>query len=330
MSTPRRAWLPWLLLAVTCLSTTWAGVALSEARGARLWLQQLAGPLAGWIGPWTADARVWGEAFSFSATLMAILIAHEWGHWFAARRLGMPTSLPYFLPGPPPFGTFGAVIGLEERPAPANHLLIMAAAGPFAGMVVVVAALLVGLSWSDVRPSPVSDASTLGESLLLQGLRWLQVGAMPPSHDVWLHPMAFAGWAGCLVTALNLLPFAQLDGGHIAYAMWGQRWNAVVGRVFVGVGLLAVVLYLPWLVPLLLLRFALGLAHPPTTLGDVASGRVRWVGWAAALLLVLTITPRPFHDPALSPWARFEAWRGEATDPRSDERRDTRSDAAGL
>jgi membrane-associated protease RseP (regulator of RpoE activity) len=168
------------------------------------------------------------NAWTFAVPLMAILLAHELGHYLAARWHRVPASLPYFIPLPSlsPFGTMGAVISMPGRIRSRNALLDIGAAGPLAGMVVAVPVLLVGLAQSEVRELS-GPALQEGNCLLYLLLKRLVVGPIPPGHDVWISPAAFAGWAGLLVTALNLLPIGQLDGGHIAYALLGERQNQV-------------------------------------------------------------------------------------------------------
>lgn len=158
---------------------------------------------------------------------MGILLAHEFGHYFAARIRHVPASLPYFLPMPfSPFGTWGAIIAMPSRITSRRALLEIGAAGPLAGMAVAVPVLIAGLRMSEVKPLE-PNALLEGQCLLYLLLKRVVIGAIPPGHDVFLHPVAFAGWAGLFVTMINLLPYGQLDGGHIAYALLGPRQNAV-------------------------------------------------------------------------------------------------------
>ncbi len=192
-----------LMFTLTILSCLFVGAQMAEGAGLNL--------LAGW---------------PFALSLLAILAAHEFGHYLVARRLGSPTSLPYFIPMPfGPFGTLGAFITMSVPPRNRRHLLAIGAAGPLAGLVVAVPVLILGLSLSKVLPLPPGGYQMEGNSLLYAGLKLLMFGRLLPAggEDVWIHPVAFAGWAGLLVTALNLIPAGQLDGGHIAYALLGPQ-----------------------------------------------------------------------------------------------------------
>ena len=216
---PRSAGRPWvsvLLFAATLLSVLWVGSGYSDEPG------QL---LAGW---------------PFAASLLGILLAHEMGHYLVARWQGVPASLPYFIPFPTILGTMGAVIQTKAPPKSRRALLMLGAAGPWAGMVMAIPILLLGLGMSPVERIPAGIGYFQeGNSLLYAGLKLWVFGRFLPSGgvDVMLSSVAFAGWAGLLVTAMNLIPAGQLDGGHIAYALLGERarwlnW-AVVGALLV-------------------------------------------------------------------------------------------------
>jgi len=167
------------------------------------------------------------DGLSFSIPLMAILLCHEMGHYIAARIHHVPASLPFFVPLPPGiglFGTMGAVI-LQSRTTDRRKLIDIGAAGPLAGLVVAIPVLIYGLYLSPV--GPIEGGLQEGNSLLYALLKRLVCGAWLPDRgiDVNLHPIAFAGWAGLLVTMLNLIPISQLDGGHVAIAFFGNGYG---------------------------------------------------------------------------------------------------------
>jgi membrane-associated protease RseP (regulator of RpoE activity) len=231
---------------------------------------------------------------SFSASLLVILGAHEFGHYLTARAYGVTVSLPYFVPLPIwPMGTMGAIIRMRS-PIPSRRVLFdVGIAGPLLGLVVGLPILLIGL-WL----SPVGRLHGLilqeGNSLAYLALKWLMKGPIPEGADVILHPMAMAGWLGLFVTALNLMPLSQLDGGHIAYAVLGRRFRWAVWG-FLGV-LLLLFAYSEWPGWLLWMVVAvvLGLKHPPP-LDDLTplDPRRRVLAAVAFGLLIVLLPPLP-------------------------------------
>ena len=214
----RNLWINVGLFAATILTTTWAG---ALHRGVNL-LEQPGQFMVG---------------VPYALGLMLILTAHEFGHYFAARIHGMKVTLPYFIPVPFALGTFGAFIQLLSPSNSRKTLFDVGVAGPLAGLVFAIPALFVGLTMSEVVTAPENAATPLishhgvdvGSSVLLTAIAKLSMGdAVAYGHVLALHPLAFAGWLGLLVTALNLLPIGQLDGGHIADAMFGPRRSAAI------------------------------------------------------------------------------------------------------
>lgn len=282
------------LFVLTFLATLRAGVFNASAYHEAEALAGLFG--VAWQGApvWWATPLVWGQALGFAATMMGILLAHEMGHYVTARRRGVAMSPPFFLPWFEPLGTLGAVIAMDATPTTGRNLLRVAVMGPFAGMLVAIPALVLGLAWSEVRPVPEGDhVMSLGVCLLMKGLEVWFHPAIPPGHDVYLHPIALAGWAGCLITSLNLLPLGQLDGGHTLYAMVGDRFGRFARGAVVILMVGALLIYPPWLLLLGILWYAMGIDHPPMLVDGPVDGRDRWLGWAAAALFLLTFTPRP-------------------------------------
>lgn len=266
-----------LLLGLTAITTTMAG-----ARMAGVEPSSLASLVAG---------------LPFSVTLLAILVTHEAGHYLMARRHGIAVSLPYVLPAPPMFllGTFGAVIRVRSRFPDRRALFDMGAAGPWAGFVVALVAMVIGLRLSTVDYTPPGGpVIMLGDSLLTSFLARVVLHAQPDS--VLLHPVAFAAWAGLLVTSLNLLPAGQLDGGHVLYAARGRR------VLLIPVVLLAVLIWLAlrgspfWIVWSLVAAAMLFMGHPPTMDDARPLGARRQLGAALSLLLFLvTFVPEPIR-----------------------------------
>src|SRR5437867_1039122 len=218
----------------------------------------------------------------FAATLLGILVVHEFGHYFTARARGAAVSLPYFIPAPPvifPAGTMGAIIRMRSSARDRNALFDIAAAGPLAGLAVAIPAALLGLAWSTVVPAAPGPHLVFGESLLTRALVWLRFGTLPDGMVISTHPVAAAALVGFLVTALNLLPAGQLDGGRIGYALL-PRHHPTLGRltvaalaalgVSVAAGLylarpdwMSIIPGVNWLVLAALIRFALGYGHGP-------------------------------------------------------------------
>jgi membrane-associated protease RseP (regulator of RpoE activity) len=188
-------------------------------------------------------------------SLLGILLVHEAGHYIAARLHGVPASLPFFVPLPfVGFGTLGAVITMRDRIRSRKALLDIGAAGPLAGMLVALPILFIGLRMSEVTPLGKDLYIQEGQSILYWLMKRLAVGPIPEGSDVQLHPMAFAGWGGLFLTMLNLLPWGQLDGGHIAFALFGKDQHRFA-RWFRG-GLLVAFAYnvVTFLIPALLHR----------------------------------------------------------------------------
>jgi membrane-associated protease RseP (regulator of RpoE activity) len=173
------------------------------------------------------------DGLPYSVPLMFILLCHELGHYFVARLHGVPASLPYFIPLPPGMGlgTLGAVIGMRRVTTDRKELIDVGAAGPLAGLAVAIPLLVYGLMHSEV--GPLANGIQEGNSILYAVVKWLVKGAWLPNaqNDVFLHPTAHGAWAGLLVTMINLLPIGQLDGGHVATAYFGNRYNRFAERL---------------------------------------------------------------------------------------------------
>lgn len=292
------------LFALTVLSVLFAGALYDD-------------PSAGSDGLVSA-LRALPRGWKFAVPLMSTLLVHELGHYIAARIHGVPASLPYFIPLPmlSPFGTMGAIISMPRRIRSPNALLDIGAAGPIAGLVVAIPVLCFGLATSTVQPLP-ERYYLEGQSLFYVGLKYVMLGPIPEGSDVTMNATAFAGWTGLLVTALNLVPVGQLDGGHIAYALFGRAQDRVAR--FVHFGLLLAVGYnifrfvvpavanhgdvgqaignstfwLLWFVLLAGMKRMTGMNHPPTEPGELSGGR-RVVAAVCLALFVLLFMPTPW------------------------------------
>src|SRR5574337_389102 len=244
-----------------------------------------------------ADPSSLTQGLPFAVTLLLILGVHELGHYFTARRYGITVTLPYFIPAPVGLGTFGAFIKMKSPVTDRRALFDVGIAGPLAGLCVALPAIVVGLHWSKLITAGSAGHAgiALGTPLMFSLLQWLTLGPVPEGGDVLLHPVAFAGWIGLFVTALNLLPIGQLDGGHIAYALVGRHHRKVaITTLFVLIGM--GIAYWPGWLFWASISLILGLKHPPP-LNDVTrlDHRRRLVGFASLLLLLSVITPAPFN-----------------------------------
>ncbi|HIE03791.1 MAG TPA: site-2 protease family protein [Candidatus Latescibacteria bacterium] len=278
---PRRT--PWIniILFVATIFTTMAAGALHA--GADI----LSSPLLIYKG------------IPFSASLMLILGVHEAGHYLASRRWGVKASLPYFIPMPHPLlGTMGAFIKVRS-PIPNRKALVdIGASGPLSGFVLAVLVTAIGLASSKLVPAPIEGRPEgrllLGSSLIFSWLVQLVLGHIPEGYDIILSPMAFAGWIGLFVTALNLIPVGQLDGGHVTYALFGER-HRFIARLTVLVLLPMGMLWMGWLLWAFLLVLFLGMRHPPPydPYTPLDRGR-KLIGYLSLSIFVLCFTPTPF------------------------------------
>jgi len=238
----------------------------------------------------------------YSLTILAILGCHEMGHYVACLRYDVTATRPYFLPAPVFLtGTLGAFIRIKSRIPNKVALFDIGIAGPLAGFVVAVPALFIGLWLSrvDRLPDDASNLVELGEPLLFRLAAWLVWGDVADGHSINMHPMAFAAWFGLLATALNLFPIAQLDGGHISYAVLGRR-STIVTLIMIGVAIGLTFVsssWIAWTVLLVLMIVMMGPRHPPTLDEDEPLDSARLV-WAAIAMVILAIcfTPAPIGE----------------------------------
>lgn len=244
--------------------------------------------------PWFYVRGLW-----YSLTILAILGVHEMGHYVACLRYGVEATRPYFLPAPLPLtGTLGAFIRIKSRIPDKVALFDIGIAGPIAGFVVAVPALFMGLMLSriDRLPEDSSQLMELGEPLLFRFAAWIIWGDVADGYSINMHPMAFAAWFGLLATALNLFPIAQLDGGHISYAVLGPRSTIVtMVMVVVAIGLTFVSSsWIAWTVLLMVMIATMGARHPPTLDDDRQLDAARvMLAVVAMVILAICFTPAP-------------------------------------
>lgn len=249
----------------------------------------------------------------YSLTLLAILGAHEFGHYITCRWYKVDASLPYFIPLILPrwfliqIGTLGAVIRIREAFPTKKALFDIGVAGPIAGFLVLVPALFIGLAMSHVVTVPTNiPLINLGEPLLFKAGVWLMFGHVPAGSTVNMHPVVFACWFGMLATALNLLPFGQLDGGHIVYATKGD-WATPVSRATLAtlVGLTFFTQgFVLFTFLLVMMVFVFGIRHPTVIHEHEPLPRNRyWIAIFALVMLVVCACPIPmsFIFPTAAP-----------------------------
>lgn len=272
------------LLGLTLMTTTFAGVQFQGIQPSQ----------------WQRSPALLQAGLPYALSLLLILGVHEWGHFWMAQRYRLRTTLPYFIPFPSFLGTFGAFIKIRS-PMPTRQVLFdVGIAGPIAGLVMTVPLLLWGLGHSTVIPAP--DESSLlsfkaldpkGSLLLLLLSRGLLGDTLTQASALQLHPVAIAGYLGLVVTAMNLMPVGQLDGGHVVHAMFGQRVGAMIGQIARLLMLALALVRREFLLWALLLLFIPAVDEP--ALNDVSEldNRRDALGLMAIALLLLIVLPAP-------------------------------------
>ncbi|HPS57553.1 MAG TPA: site-2 protease family protein [Spirochaetota bacterium] len=268
-----RIWINILLFITTFITTTLAQPRLSESLSGSIF-----------------------SGLQYSCTIMAILSAHEFGHYFAARRFGVDATLPYFIPFPSLIGTMGAVIKTRSPIPDRRALFYIGAMGPLPGFIVSLAAVITGIYLSQVQPVlPFEEGSVLsfGDSLLFSFIIHQVHGNIAQGSDLFLHPVAFAGWIGFLLTTLNLMPVGQLDGGHILYSLIGKR-QRYAGWIFLA-ALVFLSFYWPgWIVWVIIILFLVMVGHPYIhDTGEDLTLAEKVTGWVCMIILLLTFIPVP-------------------------------------
>ncbi len=273
----RRVRLPILLFVATCLTTWWAGLHTPP--------------------PTSGAIPLLLHGLKYAAPVMLILVCHEAGHFLQARRYGVLTSYPFFIPMPiGPLGTFGAVIGMGSKMPSRRALFDIGITGPLAGLVPTLIFCAIGLSLA--KPVEVTPEGTLyGDPLLLLWMAKLLMPPIPQGQEILLNPYLFAGWFGLLITALNLIPVGQLDGGHVLYALLRNKARYIATFLLMAAATLVIwqfKRYFGWSLMVMLLML-MGPLHPPTADDDIPLGVVRTVlGWLTMAFIPIGFTPTPF------------------------------------
>ncbi|MBN2409448.1 MAG: site-2 protease family protein, partial [Candidatus Aminicenantes bacterium] len=283
----RWPWLNLLLFFITCISAFYVGLTWSVSyiySDQLLQDSRFAPGLEVFTGP-----RVISLALVYAAVLIAILLGHEMGHYLACRHYRIEATLPYFIPAPTLIGTLGAFIRIKAPITRRKQLFDIGIAGPLTGFVLSLPAVIYGLSLSKVVPPvPREDVWVFGEPLLLKLIGGLMFRNIPAESELLLHPVGFAGWVGILITAFNLFPVGQLDGGHISYALLGEKSKPLalfLLGVFVVLGIFFWVGWIVWVLVILLLGFK----HPQlrSDQESLSLGR-RWLSVAIIIIFILS------------------------------------------
>jgi len=296
-SQKRPYWLHLLLLLLTMLTTLIVGAQLNENFQRALPAFTLGDGLMPLFHPrwiWQQPSRIL-MGIPFSVTLMAILLAHEIGHFLLCEKYNVSATLPFFIPAPTLIGTMGAFIRIKSPIRSRRALFDIGVAGPIAGFVVAVPLLVVGLALSKpLAPLYGVESLGIGFPAVFHLAHWFLAkssGLVVPLSGLALHPIAVAAWVGMFATALNLLPGGQLDGGHIIYAV-APRAHKWVSRVSVVVLVVLSTFWIGWLVWAVILGVT-GWRHPPVPPWPSLDTRRRSMSVVAVILLLLTIVPAP-------------------------------------
>lgn len=284
-----RYWLHGLLFFLTLISTTLVGASLQNDFDRNLPFD-VAHYLYSFVNVWSHPGLIW-QGLPFSLTLLTILLAHECGHYLACVYYGVDASLPYFLPAPTLMGTFGAFIRIRSAIYSKRVLFDIGVAGPLAGFIFLLPALAVGVAFSKVIPGIAHQGDIQFGTPALQWLVQKAVFPGVPAADIYLHPVARAAWIGILATALNLLPIGQLDGGHILYAMAGDK-HKLLSKIFIAALIPMGFRWWPWWLWAVVL-FVVFRRHPVIVdPGEIEPGR-KWLALASLIVFLLCFTVAP-------------------------------------
>jgi hypothetical protein len=304
-SLKRKIWLNILLFVITVFSTFFVGISWSiNYKYAEVLTQNPSSALD--FVEKLKDPQVISLSIVYVVVLLGILLGHELGHFLTCRYYKIDATLPYFIPAPTLIGTLGAFIKIKSPITRKQQLFDIGVAGPITGFILSVPALAYGLSLSKALPTmPRETTFVFGEPLIYKIFVAMIFKNIPSDHGIFLHPVAFAGWVGILVTAVNLFPVGQLDGGHVAYALLGKK-SRNLSRFLLGAFIaMGIFFWVGWFIWAFLILF-LGLRHP-RVLDEAAhlSPRRKFIGYVVILIFILSFIPDPVRG-----WNLFDILRG--------------------
>jgi membrane-associated protease RseP (regulator of RpoE activity) len=267
------------LFIATCLTTFLAGILLANDGTKGL-------------------AKILEEAVLYAGPLMLILVCHEMGHFLQSHRYGVYATYPYFIPFPSLIGTMGAVIFMEPRMGNRRALFDIGITGPLAGLVPTLLCCYIGIKFSQIEPMHSVRGAAISAPIIMGIMTELVGKHIPPGFVLNIHPIAFAGWVGLLITSLNLFPIGQLDGGHVLYALLRKKAHFVARFILYAAAALVIFSGLWMWLPMLALIFYFGPKHPPTANDDEPIGIIRIIlGWLTLAFVIVGFTPNPFLFP---------------------------------
>ena len=240
------------------------------------------------------DPQIISLSIVYAIVLIGILLGHELGHFLACQYYKIDATLPYFIPAPTLIGTLGAFIKIKSPITRKQQLFDIGIAGPLVGFILSVPTLIYGLSLSRAVPAiPREESLIFGEPLILKIVGSMIFKNIPPDFDVILHPVAFAGWVGIFVTALNLFPIGQLDGGHISYALLGPK-SRNLAKLFLGIFIfMGIFFWIGWFIWVFII-FLMGLRHPRVIDEETPlSPRRKFLGFVVFIIFILSFIPDP-------------------------------------
>ncbi len=233
--------------------------------------------------------NIW-DGVAFSIALLAILGVHESAHFFAARKHDVEATLPYFVPAPTLIGTFGAVINVKSPIPDKNSLFDLGFSGPIAGIIVTIPVLIIGIYLSKIAPMTAGSMMFIPPPLMTI-IMYFMVPPIPAGYGLQLHPVAFAGWVGIIVTLLNLMPVAFLDGGHIVRSLFTEKIHRIIS--ILGVLVTLVLGWIPMAI-LMMLILVLNRRHPGAldNVSNLTTGRKIMAG-VMLIIFILCLSPIP-------------------------------------